>query len=176
MMLRPSNAGDTFETEPVDLEFMVRHIKYRDNFRNVCVWDPFVAPGSASQRYLASISIPPSNDLEWGREDTTKEAIRRAGVEYIVTNPPFSSKAKVLRDLISIGLPFAVILPTATMQRVFMQEFFKKGQWHIQIPSRFLRFHVGGRRCHSPPFPSAFYFWTPSELSYVSVGFINYPN
>lgn len=172
-MLRPSNAGDTFETEPVDLEYMLAIVKDHCSSLSVpVVWDPFVAPGSASQRYIAQRVNTPAVQLAW--ELATHDGVRDAGVQYIVTNPPFSNKSEVLRKLLHLGLPFVVILPTATMQRVFMQDFFKNGYWRVMIPNRFLRFHVGGRRCHSPPFPSAFYFWTPSVQGHVSVHFFDH--
>lgn len=174
-MLRPSNAGDTFETEEVDLDYMLSLVRDHCSSLSVpVVWDPFVAPGSASQRFIAQRAHSPAVELAW--ELTTHDDVRDAGVQYIVTNPPFSNKSEVLRKLLYLGLPFVVILPTATMQRVFMQEFFKDGNWRIMIPNRFLRFHVGGQRCHSPPFPSAFYFWKPSDHNRVSVDFFDHPS
>lgn len=159
-MLRPSNAGDTFETEEVDLNYMIDLALTR-----VCenpyatLWDPFVAPGSHSQEYIARNANVAVSGLEY---DTATSLDIQRHVDCIVTNPPFSKKAEILEKLIfDWEVPFVMILPTAALQRNYMQRFLSVGEWQIFIPHRFLRFHVGGQRCHSPPFPSAFFAWKP---------------
>lgn len=170
MMLRPSNAGDTFETEEVDLDYMIDiALSCVCEFPDVILWDPFVAPGSRSQAYLARNAYTPrDNDLAY--DTATKDQVRRLGVDCIVTNPPFSKKAEILEKFIfDWEVPFVMILPTAALQRNYMQRFLSVGEWQIFIPNRFLRFHVGGQRCHSPPFPSAFFAWKPHAYPAIHI-------
>jgi hypothetical protein len=168
MMLR-SPSGDTFETEEVDLKFML------DLAPGNFIWDPFVAPGSFSQRFISEHCSGPSvNDIVY--DTATREQVQ-SRVDCIVTNPPFSKKEPVLQRLVvDWEVPFVIILPTSALQRKFMRRFLAIGEWEIYIPNRFLRFHVAGRPCPSPPFPSAFFAWQPSDINSVKIRYIDHPD
>lgn len=166
-------SGDDFETEACDLDLMI--VLAKDAVRGVrpMLWDPFVAEGSFSQQYIAQKELY-AHGIDW---DTTDLETIRASVDCIVTNPPFSYKAKLLKELVEdLGVPFVLLLPTATLQRKFMRRFLTQGVWEIHIPDRFLWFHRQGTTCPSPPFPSAFFVWRPTDDGYnkVSLYYFNH--
>lgn len=173
MMLHQNTIGDTFETEKRDLDYMLMmaedlQVTEHPDLPPV-VWDPFVAPGGWSQRYLhgnaRTLYASPTYD------EATIENIQR--IDVVLANPPFSSKQKVLEKLVfEWKKPFVILLPTATLQRKFMRRYLAIGEWEIHIPNRFLRFHIGGVPCPSPPFPSAFYAWKPSRYRRVTVKYL----
>lgn len=182
MMLHQNTVGDTFETQEVDLWHMIEMAQELDvtplGAQGAVVWDPFVAPGGRSQRYITENAHTPGQFGETPNyDDETAESMRNSTVDVIIANPPFSSKVAVLEKLVfDWKKPFVLLLPTATLQRKFMQRFLSVGEWTIHIPDRFLRFHVGGVPCPSPPFPSAFYAWKPAQFPSVRILYLkNHP-
>ena len=48
----------------------------------------------------------------------TKEEVMRMGVDYIIDNPPFSSKDRVLQHCEELDRPYALLLPIQTLQSI----------------------------------------------------------
>ncbi len=70
----------------------------------------------------------------------------------VVDIPPFSKKRQVLRRLLDLDLPFALILPISTLATQYfhtMQEEKGSASFKVIIPSRRMRFDSSSQ---SPPF------------------------
>lgn len=48
-------------------------------------------------------------------------------IDYIISNPPYSIKDKILQRLDSLNMPFAMLLPLPTLQGKARYEVFKNG-------------------------------------------------
>jgi hypothetical protein len=127
-----------------------------DAREGICVWDPFVAPGSASQAHLQErgyhrINLPYCGDQPRAPGD----------VDYIVTNPPFSAKGPIVSRFLTWGVPFAMILPTSCLQTKYMADALRVGCWDIYMPDCRLRFARNGEVQNTPPFLSCYVVWRP---------------
>lgn len=155
-MLATSRGNETFETRNCDIRLMVKLLNIPPD-DSVTVWDPFVAPGAMSQLYLEFLGYRSHRQ----NYDPTQERAP-AEVDFIITNPPFSDKAGILRRFVNWGVPFAMILPTSCIQRSYFRSLCSIGQWHIYVPDEQLKFHRNGTVLPSAPFLSAFFVWRPA--------------
>lgn len=101
--------------------------------RRMHVWDPFYNTG-ASSRHLLSLGV-------YRVTHTAADFVRKVkyfrGYDIIVTNPPFTTKARMLRLMLGTGKPFIVLL----RMHVLLTKWFRglmHGQYKLIIPrSRF---------------------------------------
>lgn len=75
------------------------------------------------------------------------------GVTHIITNPPFSLKDEFLKKCYEHKLPFALLLPTNTMNGVARFEMFKNGLEILLFDKRVS--YIGSK--DSPPFASGWF-------------------
>lgn len=152
---KPSAETDeNYETMPHDIRFMLSHV---DKETDV-VWDPFYCSGF-SGRYMEHLGY---NTVHTD-EDFFSYKNPPNDVTFIVSNPPFSVKHKVLNRLLKFSLPFVLLLPTCTMQRQYFRNLAisdKHSSWHVALPDQTIRFHKSGIVQPTPPFFSGFFFYS----------------
>lgn len=161
--------ADCYETLPKDIDMMLYllNVPVGDSREGICVWDPFVGPMGASQDHIARRG--------YHRLGLTYDAgapRAPADADFIVTNPPFSDKAAILRKFLSWGVPFAMILPTACIQTKYMAELFDVGTWDVYFPDCRLGFALRGYLQKTPPFLSCYVVWRPSDTPDVRMHYL----
>jgi len=70
--------------------------------------------------------------------------------EILISNPPYSIKAKVFKRLAEINKPFMMLVPTATITKQYLKKYFKD-TIQIIIPERRIQFCKDGKqldRCY----------------------------
>jgi len=153
------NHGDNYDTHPFDILFMLN--RWADR-QNDVIWDPFVNNGF-SQRFIEQQGYR----VYHGTEDIMTLEKAPLAVTLIMTNPPYSNKAAILKKLASLDVPFVILVPTIVIQRDFFTDAVEHGgvtrRWHVALPNKSLIFHVGGVVQPTPAFKSCFIFSVPCE-------------
>lgn len=102
------------------------------------IWCPFDEEWSAFYRRLKEEGYNVvRSSLKDGQDFFTYEPDKW---DIIVSNPPFSSKDKVLERLYSFKKPFAILLPLNSLQGKTRFKFFKQGIQLLSFDSR-ISFH-----------------------------------
>lgn len=57
---------------------------------------------------------------------TTRYFINNDCINYIISNPPYSTKNKVLKQLYELGIPFAMLMPLTTQETTYRHNLFNK--------------------------------------------------
>lgn len=152
-MLASKHAGrinnDNYDTCPSDLCFMLSLCSKDD-----VVWDPFVCDGF-SQRYMQHLGYATyESDVDFFDLTTAPE------VTKIVTNPPFSSKQRVIQKLVELGVDFILLLPsTIITTRYFIDAIdasCNTHEWTIYQPTKVVKYHRNGVLHSGCPFNSMF--------------------
>lgn len=67
----------------------------------------------------------------------------RGGYDYIISNPPFSKKDKVIKRLYELGKPFAILLPIQSLQSKERFTYWSRGLELLCFDER-VGFHTNG--------------------------------
>jgi hypothetical protein len=78
------------------------------------------------------------------------------GVSHVITNPPFSKKNEFLKRCYNLGKPFALLLPTDTINTKTRFALYKKYGLEIMIFNKRINY-IGSKG--RPPFASAWFCW-----------------
>lgn len=162
-MLASRHAGrvnnDNYDTCPNDIRFMLSLCSKDD-----VVWDPFVCDGF-SQRYMEHLGYATyESDEDFFTLETAPP------ITKIVTNPPFSKKADVIRQLVRLGVDFVLLLPSTIITTNYlvdaMNSTCRTHEWHIYQPTKVIKYHRDGVLHSGCPFNSMFVscFRRPSPL------------
>lgn len=157
--------NDHYETRPQDVQLLLDTIGACNQCNDAVVWDPFVCSGH-SQTTIAQLGFRVVTDQE---EDFFDRSHPPHEATVVVSNPPFSTKRRVLERLIGEWrLPFALILPSETVQRDYFLRLVQQygDDWHLRVllPNKTLRFHLNGVvNPHLPPFKLAIFVGRPRE-------------
>lgn len=121
------NRCDNYETtkEAFDLLF-----KYIDIKKNKKIWAPFYCEGLIKSYTFPFEMIHTTTDFF----DTDIE------FDYIIDNPPYSIKEKVIKKCIELGKPFCLLLPIDTLERKYISTLFKDKDFTIIIPKKRWKF------------------------------------
>jgi hypothetical protein len=104
--------------------------------KNKVVWVPFYCDGDAS-KHLTKLGI---NHIHQDKDFFTTDV----SFDYIIDNPPFSIKKKVIDRCLSLKKPFALLLPVETIERQYMRD----KQYTVIIPKQRYSFKEG--KCTAP--------------------------
>jgi len=64
----------------------------------------------------------------------TKEDMCQLGIDYIISNPPFSLKNEILKHCYCLDIPYALLLPLPTLQSIGrFNDVFSKGDTQVLI-------------------------------------------
>jgi hypothetical protein len=123
------------------------------------IWEPFYGSGASGQN-LRSLGFQVYHQKE--------DFFENNHGDIIVTNPPFSTKQKILRRLKELDKPFVVILPASVLGTKFLSELFPDIQ--VIVPKGRINFVKEGEQTKSAWFASFFYCWKmnlPRDLVFL---------
>jgi hypothetical protein len=103
--------------------------------KNGIVWEPFYGDGKSGQ-YLKELGV----QVVHKNKDFFTWKPRK--FDFLVSNPPFSKKKKVLERLKELGKPFIMIMPASTLHTKYMHEMYGQvpGELQLLVPKRRLQF------------------------------------
>jgi len=139
---------DNYETPQLAFEMLLPYI----DTSNI-IYDPFYCNGLAKE-YLNNIGYKNviHNDedfyINWSKYE----------FDIIITNPPYSNKVQVFKELYEIDKPFSVLVPVSTISKLFLKKIFGKDLDKIQliIPPRRIHFIKNGVQSNRNWFDTVF--------------------
>ena len=89
-------------------------------------------------------------------------------ITHIITNPPFSLKNEFIKRCYEIGIPFALLLPTNTIDTKYRFNFYKKYGLEILLFNKRINY-IGSK--NAAPFASAWFCWNvlPEKLVFEEI-------
>jgi hypothetical protein len=132
---------DDYDSPKIAFELIFKYIK-----GDKVVYAPFYNTGNLSH-ILTELKINHIHkDIDFF---TNKETF-----DYIIDNPPYSKKQKILEHCLLLGKPFALLLRLDTIERQYFKRLFDGKDWTIIIPSKRIKF---GDSKNSPAISTAWY-------------------
>ena len=113
------------------------------------IWEPFIGDGTSSS-YLKGLGF----DVVCEKEDF----FNNNKGEIIVTNPPFSKKKNVMKQLKLLGKPFIVICPANMLHTRYIQELFKN-ELQLIVPHKRIQFIQNGKVLGRCNFECLYFCW-----------------
>lgn len=113
--------ADNYETPQNALEMILRNVP-----REKIIWDPFYCDGRIKEffSHLGYTCIHERRDF-FEYEPFL--------YELIVTNPPYSIKEQVLKRLLALGRPFAVLMPLSTIATSYFYELMRAQDYQMVV-------------------------------------------
>ena len=137
------NRSDNYETTKEAFDLLFKYIKIDKDKK---VWAPFYCEGLINQYEFPFEMIHTKTDFF--ETDVS--------FDYIIDNPPFSIKEKIIRKCIEINKPFCLLLPIDTLERKYISTLFKDRDFTIIIPKKRWKFINNGSKV-TMPFKSCFF-------------------
>ena len=121
------------------------------------IWECFYGDGE-SGKYLSKLGCNvESYDIDFFNETNFK-------YDILISNMPYSIKAKVFQKLAEINKPFMMLVPVATMTKQYLKKYFKN-QIQIIIPERRIQFIKNGKQTDRCYFDTIFICYKMNLLS-----------
>lgn len=160
-----SSKGDENYTPFYAVEPILRYLKPKSK-----IWCPFDKKWSA---FVVRLKEEGHNVLhthiDCGTDffDITKSDL--GGVNYIISNPPFSTKDKVFKRLYEIGIPFIMLTTVSTIQSMKRVPMFKENGLEVLIFDGRVGYHnvrSMDKTVEGSMFGSAYFCWNvlPEKL------------
>ena len=131
----------------------IKHLIPKDKI----IWECFYGNGE-SGKYLSKIGFNvESYDIDFFNETNFK-------YDILISNMPYSIKAKVFQKLAEINKPFMMLVPVATMTKQYLKKYFKN-QIQIIIPERRIQFIKNGKQTDRCYFDTIFICYKMNLLS-----------
>ena len=128
---------DDYQT-PKHVFESIQHLIPKDKV----IWESFYGNGD-SGKYLKELGFKvESHDVDFFDD-------QKFNYDIIISNPPYSIKAKVFKKLSEIDKPFMMLVPVSTMTKQYLKKYFKD-KIQIVIPERRIQFIKDGvqtKRC-----------------------------
>lgn len=124
--LKSNSNTDEYYTPKYVVEHLVEYIKPGST-----IWCPFDTVDSEFVKVFDNVGF----NVIWTHIDNGEDffKINIPSCDYIISNPPFSIKDKVLERLYSFNKPFAMLLPVASIQSKFRVNLFMKYDLELLI-------------------------------------------
>ena len=90
------------------------------------IWEPFYGDGQSGQDLA---ELLPNNKIIHAPIDFYENSLG----ELIISNPPFSQTAPVLKRLVELGKPFILIMPSSKINTQYFRKLFSNNKDKIQI-------------------------------------------
>jgi len=100
------------------------------------IWDSFYGDGKSGE-YLQELGFKVEHHKIDFYDDPSFH------YDILLSNPPYSNKAKVFQRLREINKPFMMLLPVSTMTKIFLKTYFKD-EIQIVIPKKRIQFVKNG--------------------------------
>lgn len=146
LCIRPLIAKTTNDNYETPLSAWCEIAKYIPN--NKIIYDPFYCNG-LSGIYMRELFK--SNKIIHTNTDFFEEH-KNIDYDVIISNPPFSSKIKILNQLKLINKPFMILIPVTSLASQYIYKIFNN-ELQILIPSKRIQFILDGnqssRNCFS---------------------------
>jgi len=154
---------DEYETHPDALRFMA---SFLDREHHV-VWEPFWSTGFSGD-FLRNEGFAVVH------EPVDFFALEEppAGVNVVVTNPPFSKKREVFERLFALEMPFVLLVPTYTLHAQYFQRMLSEEQradMRVVFPQRRIKYLKAGVEVGHPSFDSVVVAWGVGDGDTVAV-------
>ena len=124
---------------PMSVFQSIKHLIPKDKI----IFEGFYGNGN-SGKYLKELGFKvESHDVDFFDDQSFE-------YDIIISNPPYSIKAKVFKKLYEIDKPFTMLIPVATMTKQYLKKYFKD-QIQIVIPEKRIQFLKNGEqtnRCY----------------------------
>lgn len=110
------NKNDEYRTPKYIIRPLIKYLK-----PNSTIWCPFDKEDSNYVKVFKENGF----NVVFGHKDTGEDFFTYTpDCDYIISNPPFSLKMKILERLYSIGKPFAMLLPLTMLNYQVVGNFF----------------------------------------------------
>jgi len=123
---------------PKEVWVSIAHLIPKDKV----IWESFYGNGD-SGKHLKELGFKvESHDVDFFDD-------QKFNYDIIISNPPYSIKAKVFKKLSEIDKPFMMLVPVSTMTKQYLKKYFKD-KIQIVIPERriqFIKDGVQNKRC-----------------------------
>lgn len=120
---------DDYDTPKIAFEIIIKYIKLGDKI----VYAPFYNTGNLSP-ILTELKINHIHkDIDFFINNET--------FDYIIDNPPYSIKQKILEKCLLLGKPFALLLRLDTLERQYFKRLFNNKDFTIIIPNKRIKFN-----------------------------------
>lgn len=162
------SADNEWYTCLIDVENFVNHNNF--NFENLTVWFPFDNESSAFVKYWKNKGWNFVNShIDEGKNFYEYEPEK---YDLIISNPPFKGKSKIIKRLIEIDKPFALIFGIQCFNSGgFTSELSKVKDLGMTFAQRRMKFHKGIELEKSPS-PTFHSMWISSRLIPEKISFI----
>jgi len=111
--------------------------------KNKIIWECFFGDGNSGKNLKELGFKVESHDVDFFDDPPFN-------YDILISNPPYSIKAKVFKRLYEIDKPFMMLVPVATMTKQYLKKYFKD-KIQLVIPERriqFLKDGVQTDRCY----------------------------
>ena len=102
------------------------------------IWEPFYGDGKSGEHLQGLGFKVEHHEIDFYDEPSFP-------YEIIISNPPYSSKAKIFERLRKINKPFMMLVPVATITKGFLRTHFKD-EIQIVIPKKRIQFIKNGEQ------------------------------
>jgi hypothetical protein len=120
--------------------------KYVQSFKRI--WEPCVGEGHIQRYFEERGHTVLGTDLKTGNDFWTWSPPENE-YDFVCTNPPFKRKTITLSRLFSLGKPFAVLLPTMSLDSGPIRQLLRSHPgWGILAPSKTINYILGGDLAH----------------------------
>ena len=110
----------------------IKHLVPKDKI----IWECFYGDGN-SGKYLKELGFNvETEDIDFFTDPSFN-------YDILISNPPYSIKAKVFKRLAQIDKPFMMLVPVATITKLYLKKYFKD-KIQIVIPERRIQFVKNG--------------------------------
>ena len=127
------NRCDDYETEKEAFDLLLKYIDIKKDDK---VWFPFFCNNLIKSYTFPFKMIHTTTDFF----DTNIE------YDYIIDNPPFSIKEKIIRKCIELNKPFCLLLAVDTLERQYISTLFKDKDFTVIIPKKRWKFINNGSK------------------------------
>jgi hypothetical protein len=128
------NENDEYYTPPVLVELILPYIK-----KNSIIWCPFDTPSSEFVKIFEKNGhVVIYSHIWFGYDFFTYKPPK---FDYIISNPPFTMKNKVLERLISFNKPFAMVLNFQCLSQVGTNQIISSNKLELLIPNRCISYN-----------------------------------
>ena len=129
-------------------------LKYLNLDKSAIIYDPFFNTGKSKQ-YLNQLGY---NNVIHEKKDFFAN-YQNKKYDILISNPPFSTKQKILKILYELNKPFILILPTSIISKLYVKNIFGDDIDKIQyiVPAKRLQFEVNGYNQKRTPFDCIYF-------------------
>ena len=129
------------------------------------IWEPFFGDGKSGE-YLRELGFRVYHKDE--------DFFAHNNGDIVVSNPPFTLKKEVIERLVSLGKPFVLLMPVATMTTTYVRDLLKD-DLQIIIPRRRVQFNklVDGKlqtegKCNFDCYYFCYKLGLPRDIVYLN--------